>query len=103
MESTEIDLSQDGLDFALATQGGLRTMRFGLPGRTAWSDPASHDPVFAVHANDQVIDGTTADLSVERIETTELEDGSRQTTIHLGLAPSQLEIACHIVSYVGSA
>src|ERR687891_471562 len=59
MESTEIDLSQEGLDFALATQGGLRTMRFGLPGRTAWSDPASHDPVFAVHANGQVIDGTT--------------------------------------------
>jgi alpha-galactosidase len=103
MEPAEINLSQERLDFALATQGGLRTMRFGLPGRTAWSDPASHDPVFAVHANGQVIDGTTADLTVERIETTELEDGSRQTTIHLGHAPSQLEIAYHVVTYAGTA
>jgi alpha-galactosidase len=103
MEPTEIDLSQDGLDFALATQGGLRTMRFGLPGRTAWSDPASRDPVFAVHADGQVIDGTTADLSVERIETSELENGSRQTTIHFRHGPSRLEIAYHIIAYAGTA
>jgi len=103
MEPAEIDLSQEGLDFALATRGGLRTMRFGLPGRTAWSDAASPDPVFAVHANGQVIDGTTADLSVEQIETTELKDGSRQTTIYLRHAPSQLEIAYHVITYAGTA
>src|SRR5215210_1497718 len=103
MEPTEIDLSQDGLDFALATQGGLRTVRFGLPGRETWSDPASRDPIFAVHVDGQVIDGTAADLAVERIETTELEDGSRQTTIHLRHDLSRLEIAYHVVAYAGTA
>jgi alpha-galactosidase len=103
MDSTKIDLSQDGLDFVLTTQGGLRTMRFGLPGRTAWSDSASHDPVFAVHADGQEIDGTAAGLAVERSETTELEDGSRQTTIHLRHEPSRLEIAYHVIAYAGTA
>src|SRR5215207_2880230 len=104
MEPTaEIDLSQEGLDFSLETQGGLRTTRLGLPGRAAWSDPASHDPVFAVHIDGQVIDGTAAGLTVERTETLELEDGSRHATIHLRFGPTQLEITYHIVSYVGTA
>jgi alpha-galactosidase len=103
MEPAEIDLSQEGLDLALTTQGGLRTMRFGLPGRAAWSDPASHDPVFAVHIDGQVIDGTAADLTVKRTETTELEDGSRQTTVHLRYGPAQLEIAYHVIVYAGTA
>src|SRR5215212_3365659 len=103
MEPAEIDLSQEGLDFALATQGGLRTIHLGLPGRAAWSDPNSPDPVFAIHVDGQVINGAAADLTVEQIETTELEDGSRQTTIHLRHAPSQLEIAYHVVTYAGTA
>ena len=45
MEPTvEIDLSQEGLDFSLETQGGLRTTRLGLPGRAAWSDPPRITP-----------------------------------------------------------
>src|SRR5215212_10503250 len=103
MEPAEIDLSQEGLDFALATRDGLHTTRFGLPGRAAWSDPSSHDPVFAVHADGQVVDGTAADLTVERIETTELEDGSRQTTILLRHEPSRLEIAYQVIAYAGTA
>ena len=104
MEPTaEIDLSQEGLDFSLETQGGLRTTRLGLPGRTAWSDPAAHDLVFAVHVDGQVIDGAAAGLTVERTETFELEDGSRHATIHLRFAPTQLEITYHIVAYVGTA
>jgi alpha-galactosidase len=103
MEPAEVDLSQAGLDLALATQGGLRTTRFGLPGRAAWSDPSSPDPVFAVHADGQVIDGTAADLTLEGIDRTELEDGSRQTTIHLRYEPSLLEIAYHLVVYAGTA
>jgi alpha-galactosidase len=103
MEPAEIDLSLEGLDYYLATQGGLRTTRFGLPGRAAWSDPASSDPIFAVHADGQVIHGTAEGLAIERIEVTELEDGSRQTTIHLRHQPSWLEIAYHVVIYAGTA
>jgi alpha-galactosidase len=103
MEPAEIDLSQEGLDLVLATQIGLRTTRFGLPGRAAWGDSASPDPVFAVHADGQVIDGTAAALAVERIERTELEDGSRQTTIHLRHELTPLEIAYHLVVYAGTA
>ncbi|MGH2613640.1 MAG: alpha-galactosidase [Thermomicrobiales bacterium] len=102
-QAAEIDFSHSGLDFALHGQGGLRTTRFGLPGRAAWHDPGSPDRVFAVHANGQVIDGATAGLTVERVEVTELDDGSRDTAIHLRYDPEALALTYHIVAYADTA
>jgi alpha-galactosidase len=101
-DSADIVLTHDDFTFALDARDGVTLARFGLGG-ASWIDPAATSPLFTVQYDGKGLDGRTAGLSAAEIETSVLDDGSRQTTVHLAYEPDHLTIDLHLIAYADTA
>ncbi len=94
----EISISHSDLEYVLAEDHGLRLRRFGLSSGGSWSREP-HGGVFAVYANGGRIDGTTDGLAVRDVSKTDLDGGTRRTTIYMNYEPGGLQIEHHTLTY----